>query len=220
MYYDQEINSVFEELGVSEEGLSSEEAEKRLEKYGENELKEEEKVSVLRLFISQFKSVLIIILITASIISALLGELIDAIVIIFAVFLAGTLSFAQEYRAEKAIELLRSLTSPEATVIRDGVEKKIPSKKLVPGDLIILQTGDRIPADARVVKEFNLKTDESSLTGESVPVKKSTEALPSETPEADRTNMVYTGTSVAYGRGCAVVTATGMNTAFGELAGL
>jgi Ca2+-transporting ATPase len=220
VYYDQEINSVFEELGVSEEGLSSEEAEKRLEKYGENELKEEEKVSVLRLFISQFKSVLIIILITASIISALLGELIDAIVIIFAVFLAGTLSFAQEYRAEKAIELLRSLTSPEATVIRDGVEKKIPSKKLVPGDLIILQTGDRIPADARVVKEFNLKTDESSLTGESVPVKKSTEALPSETPEADRTNMVYTGTSVAYGRGCAVVTATGMNSAFGELAGL
>lgn len=220
MYYDQEINSVFEELGVSEAGLSSEEAKKRLEEYGENELKEEEKTSVLRLFVSQFKSVLIIILITASIISALLGELIDAIVIIFTVFLAGILSFIQEYRAEKAIELLKSLTSPEATVMRDGAEKEVPSKELVPGDLILIQTGDRIPADARVVKEFNLKTDESSLTGESVPVKKSIEALPSETPEADRTNMVYTGTAVAYGRGCAVVTATGMNTAFGELAGL
>nr|WP_304413716.1 calcium-translocating P-type ATPase, SERCA-type [Methanosarcina sp. Kolksee] len=220
VYYDQEINSVFEEFGVSEAGLSSEEAEKRLEEYGENELKEKEKVSVLNLFVSQFKSILIIILITASIVSALLGEFVDAIVIIFTVFLAGILSFVQEYRAEKAIELLRSLTSPEATVIRDGVENKIPSKNLVPGDLILIQTGDRIPADARIIKGFNLKTDESSLTGESVPVQKSIEALPSETPEADRTNMVYTGTAVAYGRGSAIVTATGMNTAFGELAGL
>lgn len=220
MYYDQEFNSVFEELGVSEAGLSSEEAEKRLEKYGKNELKEKEKVSVLQLFISQFKSILIFILITASVISALLGEVVDAIVIIFTVFLAGILSFVQEYRAEKAIELLKSLTSPEATVIRDGVEKNISSNNLVPGDLILIETGDRIPADARIVKEFNLKIDESSLTGESVPVQKNIEALPSETPEADRTNMVYTGTAVAYGRGSAIVTATGMNTAFGELAGL
>ncbi|HEY3360492.1 MAG TPA: calcium-translocating P-type ATPase, SERCA-type [Methanosarcina sp.] len=220
MYYDQETNSVFEELGVSEAGLSSKEAEKRLKKYGGNELKEKEKASTLQLFLSQFKSILIIILITASIVSALLGELIDAMVIIFTVFLAGTLSFVQEYRAEKAIELLKSLTSPEATVVRDGIEKKIPSKELVPGDLILIQTGDRIPADARVIKEFNLKTDESSLTGESVPVQKTIEALPSETSEADRTNMVYSGTAVAYGRGSAIVTATGMRTAFGELAGL
>jgi len=220
VYYDQEVNSVFEELGVSEAGLSSEEAEKRLKKYGENELKEKEKVSVLQLFISQFKSILIFILITASIVSALLGEVVDAIVIIFTVFLAGILSFVQEYRAEKAIELLKSLTSPEATVIRDGVEKNISSNNLVPGDLILIETGDRIPADARIVKEFNLKLDESSLTGESVPVQKNIEAVPSETPEADRTNMVYTGTAVAYGRGSAIVTATGMNTAFGELAGL
>ncbi len=220
MYYDQEINSVFEKLGVSESGLSSQEAEERLKKYGENELEEKEKISILRLFISQFTSILIVILIIASIISVLLGELIDAAVILFTVFLAGILSFVQEYQAEKAIELLRSLTSPEATVIRDGVEKEIPSKKLVPGDIILLQTGDRIPADARVIKGFNLKTDESSLTGESVPVQKSTEVLPSETPESDRVNMVYTGTSVAYGRGSAIVTTTGMNTTFGELAGL
>ncbi len=220
MYYDQETDSVLEELGVSEAGLSSEEAEKRLKGYGENELKEEEKTSILQLFLSQFKSILIIILIIASIVSALLGELIDAMVIIFTVFLAGILSFVQEYRAEKAIELLRSLTSPEATVIRNGIEKKVPSKELVPGDPILIQTGDRIPADARVIKEFNLKTDESSLTGESVPVQKTIGALPSETPEADRTNMVYTGTTIAYGRGSAIVTATGMRTAFGELAGL
>lgn len=220
MYYDQEVNSVFEKFGISEAGLSSEEAEKRLKEYGENTLKEKEEASVLRLFLSQFKSMLIIILIAASIVSALLGELIDAVVIIFTVFLAGVLSFVQEYRAEKSIELLKSLTSPEASVIRDGAEKKIPSQKLVPGDLILIQTGDRIPADARVIKEFNLKIDESSLTGESVPVKKNIEALPSETPEADRINMVYAGTAVTYGRGSAVVTATGMETAFGELAGL
>ena len=220
MYYDQDVNAVFEKLGVSEAGLSSEEAEKRLKEYGENALKEKEETSVLGLFLSQFKSILIIILIIASIISAILGELIDAVVIIFTVFLAGVLSFVQEYRAEKAIELLRSLTSPEAVVIRDGAERKIPSQKLVPGDLILIQTGDRISADARVIKEFNLKIDESSLTGESVPVQKSIEALPSETPEADRINMVYAGTAVAYGRGSAVVTATGMETAFGELAGL
>ena len=220
MYYDQEVNSVFEALGTSEAGLSSEEAERRLQKYGENQLREEEKVSVLRLFLSQFKSILIFILIVASIVSALLGELIDTAVIIFTVVLAGILGFVQEYRAEKAIELLKSLTSPDASVIRDGVKRKISSQKLVPGDLILLQTGDRIPADARIIKEFNLKIDESSLTGESVPVEKNTEVLPSETPEADRKNMVYTGTAVAYGRGSAVVTATGMNTAFGELAGL
>ena len=129
MYYDQEKDSVLEELGVSEAGLSYEEAEKRLKKYGENELKEEEKISVLKLFLSQFKSILIIILITASIVSALLGELTDAIIIIFTVFLASILSFVQEYRAEKAIELLKSLTSPEATVIRDGIEKKSSPKK-------------------------------------------------------------------------------------------
>ncbi|AKB30282.1 Cation-transporting ATPase, E1-E2 family [Methanosarcina siciliae T4/M] len=200
--------------------MSSEEAEKRLEEYGKNELKEKEKVSVLRLFLSQFKSILIFILIVASIVSALLGETIDSVVILFTVFLAGVLGFVQEYRAEKAIELLKSLTSPEAAIIRNGTEKKIPSTELVPGDIILLQTGDRIPADARIIKEFNLKVDESSLTGESVPVQKITDALPAETSEADRKNMAYAGTAVAYGRGRAVVTATGMKTAFGELAGL
>lgn len=220
MYYDQEISSVFGELRTSEQGLSPEDAEKRLEEYGKNELKEKEKVSVLRLFFSQFKSILILILVIASIVSILLGEAIDAVVILFTVFLAGILGFVQEYRAEKAIELLKSLTSPEATVIRKGAEKKVPSTDLVPGDLILLQTGDRIPADARIIEEFNLKVDESSLTGESVPVQKITDALPSGTPEADRKNMVYAGTAVAYGRGKVVITATGMETSFGELAGL
>jgi Ca2+-transporting ATPase len=220
LYYDKEISSVFGELRTSEKGLSPEDAEKRLEEYGKNELKEKEKTSVFKLFLSQFKSILILILLIASTVSALLGEAIDAVVILFTVFLAGVLGFAQEYRAEKAIELLKSLTSPEATVIRNGTERRIPSTNLVPGDIILLQTGDRVPADARIIEEFNLKVDESSLTGESVPAQKITDILPADTAEADRKNMVYSGTAVAYGRGKAVVTATGMKTSFGELAGL
>ncbi|MCQ1534309.1 calcium-translocating P-type ATPase, SERCA-type [Methanosarcina sp. KYL-1] len=220
MYHDQEVTSVFEVLETSESGLSPEEAEKRLLEFGKNELEEEEKISVLKLFLSQFKSILIIILIAAAVVSAWLGELVDAVVIMFTVFLAGILGFVQEYRAEKAIELLKSLTAPEALVIRNGAEKKIPSKELVPGDIILLQAGDRIPADSRLVEGFNLRVDESALTGESVPVEKHSDLLPPETPEADRRNIVYTGTAVSYGRGKAVVTATGMKTAFGMLAGL
>jgi Ca2+-transporting ATPase len=220
MYYDEAADAVLKTLNTSENGLSSGEAKNRLEKYGKNELKEEEKTSVVKLFLSQFKSFLIIILIAAALVSAFLGELIDAFVILFTVFLAGVLGFVQEYRAEESIKLLKALTSPEALVIRDGKEVKIPSSLLVPGDILVLQAGDRIPADARLLEALSLEIDESSLTGESIPVGKCTDIFPTETPQPDRKNMVYTGTSVTYGRGKAVVTATGMNTAFGKLAGL
>lgn len=220
MYYDEAADAVLKILNTSESGLSSAEAEKRLEKYGKNELQEEEKTSVVKLFLSQFKSFLIIILIAAALVSAFLGELVDAFVIMFTVILAGVLGFVQEYRAEESIKLLKSLTSPEALVIRDGKEVKVLSSLLVPGDVLILQAGDRIPADARLLEALSLKVDESSLTGESVPVEKSTNIFPPETPQPDRKNMVYTGTSVTYGRGKAVITATGMSTAFGKLAGL
>ena len=220
MYYDEAADAVLKALNTSEAGLSSEEAENRLEKYGKNELKEEEKTSVVKLFLSQFKSFLIVILMVAALISASLGELIDAFVIMFTVFLAGVLGFVQEYRAEESIKLLKSLTSPEALVVRDGKEVKIPSALLVPGDILLLQTGDRIPADARLLEVLSLKIDESSLTGESAPIGKSIDVFPLETPEPDRKNIAYTGTAVAYGRGKAVITATGMNSAFGRLAGL
>lgn len=220
MYYDEAADAVLKTLNTSETGLSSEEASIRLLKYGKNELKEEEKISVVKLFLSQFKSFLIIILLAAALVSALLGEFIDASVILFTVILAGVLGFVQEYRAEESIKLLKSLTSPEALVVRDGKEVKVPSSVLVPGDILLLQAGDRIPADARVFMAPLLKVDESSLTGESVPVEKSTKIFPSETPQPDRKNMAYTGTAVVYGRGKAVITATGMNTAFGRLAGL
>lgn len=221
MYYDEAADAVLNNLNTSEEaGLSSGEAEKRLDKYGKNELKEEEKTSVVKLFLSQFKSFLIIILIAAALVSAFLGELVDALVILFTVVLAGVLGFVQEYRAEESIKLLKSLTSPEALVLRDGKEGKVPSSLLVPGDILLLQAGDRIPADARLLEALSMKVDESSLTGESVPVEKSINVFPPETPQPDRKNMVYTGTSVTYGRGKAVITATGMSTAFGKLAGL
>lgn len=220
MYYDEAADAVLKTLNTSETGLSSEEASIRLLKYGKNELKEEEKISVVKLFLSQFKSFLIIILLAAALVSALLEEFIDASVILFTVILAGVLGFVQEYRAEESIKLLKSLTSPEALVVRDGKEVRVPSSVLVPGDILLLQAGDRIPADARVFMAPLLKVDESSLTGESVPVEKSTKIFPSETPQPDRKNMAYTGTAVVYGRGKAVITATGMNTAFGRLAGL
>jgi P-type Ca2+ transporter type 2C len=220
MYYDEAADAVLKTLNTSEAGLSSGEAENRLEKYGKNELKEEEKTSVVKLFLSQFKSFLILILVVAALVSAFLGETVDALVIMFTVFLAGVLGFVQEYRAEESIKLLKSLTSPEALVVREGKEAQIPSSLLVPGDILLLQTGDRIPADARLLEALSLKIDESSLTGESVPVEKSTNILPAETPQPDRKNMVYTGTSVTYGRGKAVIMATGMSTAFGKLAGL
>ncbi|MGB9939225.1 calcium-transporting P-type ATPase, PMR1-type [Methanosarcina sp.] len=220
MYYDEAADAVLKVLNTSEAGLSSGEVENRLEKYGKNELKEEEKTSVVKLFLDQFKSFLILILMAAALVSAFLGELVDASVILFTVILAGVLGFVQEYRAEESIKLLKSLTSPEALIIRDGKEVKIPSSLLVPGDILLLQAGDRIPADARLLEALSLKVDESSLTGESVPVEKSTSIFPPETPQPDRKNMVYTGTSVTYGRGKAVITATGMSTAFGKLAGL
>ena len=220
MYYDEAADAVLKTLNTSEAGLSSKDAENRLEKYGKNELKEEEKTSVVKLFLSQFKSFLILILMAAALASGFLGELVDAFVILFTVILAGVLGFVQEYRAEESIKLLKSLTSPEALVVRDGKEVKIPSSLLVPGDILILQAGDRIPADARLLEALSLEIDESSLTGESIPVGKSTDIFPTETPQPDRKNMAYTGTSVTYGRGKAVITATGMSTAFGKLAGL
>jgi len=220
MYYDEAADAVLKTLNTSETGLSSGEAENRLKKYGKNELKEEEKTSVVKLFLSQFKSFLILILMAAALVSAFLGELVDAFVILFTVILAGVLGFVQEYRAEESIKLLKSLTSPEALVVRDGKDVKVPSSLLVPGDILILQAGDRIPADARLLEALSLKIDEASLTGESVPVEKNTKVFPPETPQPDRKNMAYTGTSVTYGRGKAVVTATGMSTVFGKLAGL
>ena len=206
-------------LKTSEEGLSQEEAERRLAEYGPNVIREEEeRFKTLKMFLEQFKDAFVLMLIAASIISVFIGEVVDAITIGAIVFLCAITGFVQEYRAEKALEALRKYVVPVARVVRDGEVKVIPASQLVPGDVILLEEGDRVPADARLIKCFELATDEAPLTGESTPVEKSLGVLPPETPVADRHNMVFMGTHVVRGRGVAVVVATGMNTEFGKIA--
>jgi len=211
-------DQVLRTLETDLNGLSEEEAARRLEVYGPNELREEKRKSKLEIFINQFKNILILILLIATGLSILIGELLDAVLIVSIVLASAILGTFQEYRAERAIETLRKLTSPEATVLRSGREVKVPARSIVPGDVLLLRAGDRVPADARIIESIDLKIDESSLTGESVAVAKKVDPLPEDTPLADRANMAYAGTVVIYGKGKAVVVATGMNTEVGRIA--
>ncbi len=204
----------------SSDGLSQEEAQKRLAQFGPNELVKKEKISPWAIFLEQFKSFLIIILLIATVLSAILGEVADAILIGVIVFFAAGLGFVQEYRAERAMEALKKMAAPTSSVIRDGQETEIPARELVPGDIIILRTGDRIPADARLIEAPNLKADEASLTGESVPIEKMSDPIEGEVGVGDRRNMVFMGTAAVYGRAKAIVAATGMCTEFGKIAGM
>jgi len=216
-----DIEEVLKTLKTDLKGLSEEEAKKRLEQYGFNELVTAKKISPLKIFLEQFKDVLVIILLIATVVSMLIGEILDATVIVAIVFACVILGFTQEYRAEKALEALKKLAAPTATVLRNGRIMEIPAKEVVPGDIILIEAGDRIPADARLIEAIDLRVDEAVLTGESVPVPKSTEPLPeAKIPVADRRNMVFMGTHTTYGRGKAVVTATGMNTEFGKIASM
>jgi Ca2+-transporting ATPase len=209
----------FDLLRSRPDGLTGSEARKRLERYGPNELQETRRISPWQILLEQFKNVLIIILLIATVISFFLGHGLESVVIAVIVLFAVLLGFVQEYRAERAIEALRQMTAPTATVMRDGEEVRIPARELVPGDVILLSTGDRIPADARLIEAINLQVEESALTGESVPVEKHVHPLGHDNlPLGDRRNMVYAGTSVTYGRGRALVVATGMHTEFGKIA--
>jgi Ca2+-transporting ATPase len=212
------IQEILEVLKTNEAGLSQEEALKRLAEYGPNELKKEKGISPIRLFLEQFTDILIIILLIATGLSIFLGEITDAIVIIAIVLACAILGFVEEYRSEKALEALKKMAAPTATVLREGKEVKIKASEVVPGDIILLFTGDKVPADARLIEAINLKVDEAPLTGESTPVNKDINACPEGTPVTDRRDMVFTGTVVVYGRGKAVVTSTGMNTEFGKIA--
>jgi Ca2+-transporting ATPase len=199
-------------------GLAPEEVRKRLVEYGPNELRKEEKTSPLALFLSQFKNLLIIILLAATLLSLLVGEWVDALMIAAIILLSAVLGFVQEYKAERALEALKKMLSPTITVLRDGREEEIPSRDLVPGDIVLLEAGDKIPADGRLVEVRSLNCDEAALTGESVPVRKAAAALAEEASVGERLNMVFAGTIVTYGRGKAVVAATGMSTEFGRIA--
>ena len=199
-------------------GLTSDEVARRLAESGPNELKKEEKASPLRLFVGQFKNMLILILLAATGLSLLVGEWVDALMIAVIVLLSAVLGFVQEYKAEKALEALKKMLSPTITVLREGREEEIPSRDLVPGDIILLEAGDKIPADARLVEVRSLNCDEAALTGESVPVRKETAPVGEKMPTGEQINMVFAGTIVTYGRGKAVVIATGMTTEFGRIA--
>jgi len=199
-------------------GLSSSEVEVRLKHYGFNTLPSKKK-SPLVLFIRQFANFLIAVLLVATAISAVLGDLLDAVVIFAMVLLMGVFGFIQEYRSEKTLEALKKLASPRCRVLRNSVEVEIETSQLVPGDIVLLREGDRVPADIRLIKSENLEVDESPLTGESTPVVKDSDCvLPENTPVAERRNMVFTGTNIVRGRGIGVVVATGVNSELGRIA--
>jgi Ca2+-transporting ATPase len=203
------------------DGLTADQARQRLEQFGTNELVERGLTNPLVILLNQFREVLVVVLIIAALVSLVLGEFTDAIVIMAIVFLNAALGFSQEYRAEQAMAALKKLAVPTVRVRRDGEVQEISSIELVPGDIVILEAGNVVPADGRMLENMSLKVEEAALTGESEPIEK-TLAIPSgkDPPLGDRTNMLYMGTVVTYGRGRFIVTETGMNTELGHIADL
>ncbi|MBW2998024.1 HAD-IC family P-type ATPase, partial [Candidatus Woesearchaeota archaeon] len=219
-FYNLNPENSMKRLSSSLNGLSTKEAHKRLEKYGPNKLKSGKKISKWNIFISQFKSFIVLILIAATLISFLMGEVIDASVIFLIVILNAVFGFMQEYNAEKSIEALKKLTSLKSIIIRHGKEMEIDSSNIVPGDILLLEEGSKIPADGRILECNNFSTKESSLTGESVPVHKNNGLINGEKNLADRKNMVFSSTIVTRGNAKVLVTSTGMNTEVGKIAKL
>jgi Ca2+-transporting ATPase len=219
-----EKKELLESLKVTENGLTTEEAERRLNEFGPNELVEKKKVSPLQIFLGQFKDIFVIMLLFAMAVSLIIaltrdaGEFVDAATIGAIIFLNAVVGFVQEYRSEKAMEAMKQLTAPKARVLRDGKEQLIPSREVVPGDVVLLEAGDRIPADARLIEVVDMKTDEAILTGESTAVDKKDIVLGPKTAVADRKNSLFMATHLTYGRGKAIITATGMKTEFGKVA--
>jgi len=219
------IDEVLGTLETSLDGITDEEAAKRLEVYGPNELKEEKKKQWYHLVIEQFTSILVIILVISAAVSAYIsiqeGEpMTDTWVILFIVVMNAVLGFVQEYRAEKAVEALKAMVSPHVLVRRGGREESIDSKDLVPGDIVLLEAGSRVPADSRLIEAANLQVDEAALTGESRPVTKNLNPVNAEAGVGDRKNSVFMGPVVTLGRAVAVVTETGMTSEFGKIAGM
>jgi Ca2+-transporting ATPase len=206
-------------LGSRHSGLSEAEAEARLLQYGANELKGKKKAPTVLVFLRQFLSPLIYVLIAAVVISFVVQHYIDALVILGVLLLNAIVSFIQETRAEKAMEALVQMAAPKANVRRDSELKQIPARAVVPGDILLLETGDRVPADARLIELSNLKVNEATLTGESMPVDKHTAVLGEGVPIAERKNLAFMGTTVSYGRAMAVAVRTGMSTELGKIAG-
>lgn len=203
------------------DGLSSSEVNSRLDKFGFNELAEKEKTAWWKRFLAQFQDFMVLVLLGATLISAFLGEYADAITILIIVLMNAILGFIQEYRAEQSLAALKKLASPTARVIRNSMVQQIPARELVPGDILVLEAGDKLAADGRLIDVHNMEVEEAALTGESQPVRKVADRSYSEdAPLGDRKNMVYAGTSIVRGRGKAVVCASGMATEVGKIAGM
>ncbi len=208
-------------LDTKQEGLSTAAAEEKLLKYGPNELEEGKRKSIAIMLLSQFKDVMILILLAAAIISGIIGDLTDSIVILVIVLLNAIIGFFQEYRAEKAMLALKQMAVTQARVLRDGTSSWLPATTLVPGDVVILEAGNAVPADIRIVESVNLKIEEAALTGESHAIDKITQSLEvDDLPLGDKKNMAFKGTFVTYGRGTGIVIATGMQTELGRIAKL
>ncbi|EOU2055724.1 calcium-transporting P-type ATPase, PMR1-type [Clostridium perfringens] len=220
MWYKKSKNEILQELDVDEKnGLSSTEALRRLEKYGKNKLETKKKKTLFKQFLSQLKDVMIYILIIAAIISAFLGEISDALIILLVIIINAVIGVIQESKAEKALDALKELSTPKALVKRDGSLKEILSEDIVPGDIVIIDAGRYIPGDLRLIDTANLKIEESAFTGESVPSEKDSSFLPDkEIPIGDQNNMAFMSTLAIYGRGVGVVVGTGMNTEIGKIA--
>jgi P-type Ca2+ transporter type 2C len=213
------IDKVLEELQSRPEGLPATEAASRLQQHGPNELQEKKKRPVWMMFLLQFKDFMILILLAAAIVSAVVGDLKDMIVIMVIVIINAVVGFLQEYRAEKAIDALKKMAATNARVKRDETIHKVPAAELVPGDIVLMEAGDMVPADLRIIKSYGLKIEEASLTGESNAIEKITDPVKDEkVPLGDRVNMTYKSTLVTYGRGEGVVVATGMKTEIGRIA--
>jgi Ca2+-transporting ATPase len=220
-WYDRDLADVLAELHSAESGLAADEARHRLATHGPNELQAIARRSPWHTLAAQFKNVLVVILLAATVLSGVLGHALEAVVIAVIVLFAVLLGFVQEFRAERALEALREMAAPVGHVLRDGIEAALPARDLVPGDVVMLRAGDRVPADVRITLAVNLAIDEAALTGESgAAAKVSTRLEAGDVPLGDRRNMAYAGTLIARGRGRGVVVATGMGTEFGRISGL
>lgn len=220
-FFNRSVEEVLQEQESSSGGLSNAQAADRLKKYGPNALVEGKKKGVLQVFLEQFKDLLVVILIVAAIISMLSGQGESTIVIFAVLILNAILGTVQYFKAEKSLESLKAMSSPTAKVLRGGAKVEVPSKEVVPGDIVFLEAGDLVVADGRVIENFSLKVNESSLTGESEGVEKTEEVIPGEKVAlGDQKNMVFSGSLVTYGRATVVVTGTGMHTEIGKIASL
>ncbi|MBQ1839074.1 MAG: cation-translocating P-type ATPase [Ruminococcus sp.] len=219
-HYQKTSAEVMEAMGVTTDGLSRQKAEELLHTHGENALAEGKKKTVLQVFLGQFADLLVLILIAAAIISMFSGNIESTIVIFAVIIMNAVLGTVQHVKAEKSLESLKSLSSPSAKVIRDGQKIEIDSRKVVPGDIVVLEAGDMVVADGRIIHNYSLQVNESSLTGESTNIDKTEDVIAREVPLGDRTNMVFSGSLVTYGRALVVVTETAMDTEIGKIAAL